>query len=177
MAVMLVMRPATSADRPAVHGMISARCDWLEGRGVPSWRASLDDLVSQCDNPGGDVWVLELDGSQVVGRTTVQAQGPPWGWTEQERAQPALYLTTSVTDPAFRDLRPGTLMAWWAVDRAESVGAGWVRRDCLVPELAKYYLTQGYELVCESEYGRHRLFMMARAAEWLDLTDAFTGRR
>jgi len=118
--------------------MIAARCDWLEDNGLLSWRPSLDDLVSQADNPCGDVWVLELDGSRLVGRTTLQEQGPPWGWTDAERA-----------------------------------GAGWVRRDCAFPELAKYYQSQGYELVREADRKGHRLFMMARKAERLDLTAAF----
>jgi hypothetical protein len=157
--------------------MISARCDWLEDRRLPSWRPHLDDLVSLTDNPCGDVWLLELDGDQIIGQTTVQPHAPPWGWTDQERAESALYMTTSVTDPAFRWLKPGTVMAWWAVARAAQVGAEWVRRDCLVPELAKYYLTQGYDLVREAEYKDHRLFMMARAAEQFDLADCLTGRR
>lgn len=174
---MLAMRLATRRDRSAVREMIVARCNWLEARCLPSWRPSLDDLVSQCDNPCGDVWLLELDGSRVVGRTTLQEHAPPWGWTDREKAEHALYLTTSLTHPEFRAMRPGTLMAWWAVDRAAAVETAWVRRDCLVPELARYYLTQGYDLVREAEHGRHRLFMMARAAERLDLTCAFRGMR
>lgn len=170
---MLVMRPATRADRPGVREMIAARCDWLEENGLPSWRPSLNDLVSQTDNPCGDVWVLELDGSRVVGRTTLQEQGPPWGWTDAERAERSLYLTTSVTDPEFRSMKPGTLMAHWAVDQAARAGAGWVRRDCAFPGLAKYYQSQGYDLIREAERGRHRLFMMARKAERLDLAAAF----
>jgi hypothetical protein len=173
---MSAMRPASVADSAAVRTMISARCDWLEELGLPSWRSALDDLVSQTGNPCGDVWVLELGCSRVIGRTTLPEHAPPWGWTDHERAEPALYMTTSVTDPAFRGIKPGTLMAWWAVCRAAQVGAGWVRRDCLVPELAKYYLTQGYDLVREAEHKNHRLFMMARAAEQLDLAVAFKGR-
>ena len=171
--VMLTMRAAAGTDKTAVEAMLSARCDWLEDRGLPSWRASLDDLVSQTENPCGDVWILEFDGSRVIGRTTLQEQGPPWGWTDAERAEPALYMTTSVTDPAFRGMKPGTMMAHWAVDRAAQSGAEWVRRDCAFPELAKYYLSQGYDLVREAERGRHRLFMMAREAEPLDLTAVF----
>jgi hypothetical protein len=177
MGVVLVMRPAASTDRTAVREMIGARCGWLESRGLPSWRLAVDDLVSQTDNPCGDVWVLEHDGSRVIGRTTLQVHAPPWGWTDQERAEPALYMTTSVTDQAFRGMKPGTLMAWWAVDRAAQAGARWVRRDCLVPELVQYYLTQRYDLVREAEHKGHRLFMMARAAERLDLADAFTGKQ
>lgn len=173
MGLMLVVRPAEAADRPAVQEMISARCAWMEERGMPSWRPRLDDLVSQCDNPYGDVWVLEQDGSRIIGRTTLQEQGPPWGWTDQEKAEPALYMTTSVTDPAFRDVKPGTLMAWWAVDRAAELGLAWVRRDCMFAELAKYYLTQGFDLVREADFKGHRLFMMAREAERLDLAELF----
>ncbi|HEY2579216.1 MAG TPA: GNAT family N-acetyltransferase [Streptosporangiaceae bacterium] len=172
-----MMRPAASTDRTAVREMIGARCDWLESRGLPSWRLALDDLVSQTDNPCGDVWVLELGEARVIGRTTLQEHAPPWGWTDQERAESALYMTTSVTDPAFRSMKPGTLMAWWAVDRAAHVGARWVRRDCFVPELARYYLTQEYDLVREAEHKSRRLFMMARAAERLDLARSLTGRR
>lgn len=38
--------------------MVEARCAWLEHRGLASWRGALDELVAQCDNPFGDVWVL-----------------------------------------------------------------------------------------------------------------------
>ncbi|WP_225878360.1 GNAT family N-acetyltransferase [Spongiactinospora rosea] len=138
---------------------------------MPSWRARLDDLVSHCDNRYGDVWVLEKDGQRIIGRTTLQEHGPPWGWTEQEKAEPSLYMSTSVTDPAFRAIKPGRLMAWWAVDRAAELGLTWVRRDCLLPELAKYYLTQGYDLVREADFKGHRLFMMAREAGRLDLSE------
>jgi hypothetical protein len=162
------MRLATARDVPAVADMIGARCGWMEERGLPSWRESLDDLAGQCENPCGDVWVLEKDGARIVGRTTVQEQGPPWGWTQAERAEPALYLNTTVTDPAFRKLKPGTLMAWWAVDRAAKVGAEWVRRDCLWPNLVRYYEGQGFTLLHEVERTKYRLYMLARRAERLD---------
>jgi hypothetical protein len=173
MGGMLVMRPATSADRQGVRSLIAARCGWLEANGMPSWRSSLDDLVAQTDNPCGDVWLL-ADGSRIIGRTTLQEDAPPpWGWTGAERAEHALYLTTSVTDPGFRAIKPGTLMASWAVDQAAQAGAGWVRRDCAFPGLARYYQSQGYDLVREVEHKGHRLYMMARQAERLDLADLF----
>jgi GNAT superfamily N-acetyltransferase len=164
MCLMLEMRPATSADQPAVTEMILARCAWMEERGLPSWRENAEDLAAQCVNPCDDVWLLVMDG-RVVGRTTLQEQAPPWGWTDAELAEPFLYLNTSVTDPAYRDMRLGTLMAWWAVDRAARQGARWVGRDCLWPQLARYYETQGFTLVREVERGRHRLHLLARRAE------------
>ncbi|GAA4986210.1 hypothetical protein GCM10023334_117410 [Nonomuraea thailandensis] len=138
-----VMRPATAADRPAVTRMIHARCQWMEERGLPSWRASVDELVGQCENPDGDVWILEGAEHGVAGQMVVQDQGPPWGWTDEERAEAALYLSGSITDPALRSRKPGTLMAWWAVDRAAQLGVQWVRRHCHFPQVASYNLTQG----------------------------------
>jgi hypothetical protein len=165
------MRPATAADRPAVLRMIQARCQWMEERGLPSWRASADDLADQCENPDGDVWILAGVEHGVVGQMVVQDQGPPWGWTEEERAEPALYLSGSITDPALREQRPGTLMAWWAVDRAAQLGVQWVRRHCHFPQVARYNLSQGFELVREEQRTHARLFMMARRAERLDMSE------
>jgi hypothetical protein len=168
---MFVMRVATSADRPQVARVVEARCDWMEQRGLPSWRGALDDLVAQCDNPDGDVWVLEDDERGVVGQVVVQEQGPPWGWTDEERRELALYLSGSITDPGFRARKPGTVMAWWAVDRAARLGVRWVRRHCHFEEVARYNQRQGFTLVREEQRTNARLFMMARLAERLDLSE------
>ncbi|WP_245642601.1 GNAT family N-acetyltransferase [Nonomuraea candida] len=165
-----VMRPATPADRPAVTRMIQARCQWMEERGLPSWRAGVDELAGQCENPDGDVWILEGTEHGVAGQMVVQDQGPPWGWTDEERAEPALYLSGSITDPVLRSRKPGTLMAWWAVDRAARLGVPWVRRHCHCAQVASYNLTQGFELVREEQRTHARLFMMARRAERLDMS-------
>lgn len=164
------MRLATSADRSQVARLVEARCDWMEQRGLPSWRGALDELAAQCGNPDGDVWVLDSDEHGVVGQMVVQDQGPPWGWTAEERAEPALYLSGSVTDPAVRARRPGTVMALWAVDRAARLGVTWVRRHCHSPEVARYNQTQGFTLVRTEQRTHARLFIMARRAERLDLT-------
>jgi hypothetical protein len=175
---MLEMRLATSADRPQVAEMARARCAWMEQSGLPSWRDALDDLVAQCDNLTGDVWVLDDDERGVVGQVVVQDEGPPWGWTDEERAEAALYLSGSITDPALRERRLGTLMAWWAVDRAARLEVPWVRRHCHFPGVARYNQTQGFVLVREEQRTHARLFMMARRAERLDLSQWFkTGIR
>lgn len=169
---MLRMRLARSDDAAQVARMVHARCSWMEERGLPSWRAAADDLAAQCDNPHGDVWVLEDPGRGVVGQMLVQFEGPPWGWTDAERAQPALYLSGAITDPALRDraVRPGTLMAWWAVDHAAWLGVPWVRRHCHVPAVARYNESQGFTLVRTQQRTNTRLYLMARAAERLDLS-------
>ncbi|WP_147425359.1 hypothetical protein [Bailinhaonella thermotolerans] len=53
--------------------------------------------------------------------------------------------------------------------RAARTGAGWVRRGCLAPSLMRYYAGQGFTLVREQPRGAHRLFLLARRAERIDL--------
>ena len=167
------MRLATSADRWQVARLVDARCAWMEERGLASWRDAVDDLVDQCDNPGGDVWVLVDEGFGVIGQMLVQDAGPPWGWTDAERGELALYLSGSITDPGFRARKPGSVMAWWAVDRAARLGVPWVRRHCHFEGVARYNLSQGFMLVREEQRTNARLFMMARRAERLDLSSLF----
>lgn len=116
---MFTMRPATTADTPGVAAMIRARCDWQEAHGWESWRDLVDDLAGQAGD--GTVWVL-VDGERIVGCTTVMTQAPPKDWTPEEAAEESLYLFTTVTDPAYRKHKPGTLIALWAVDRAARQG-------------------------------------------------------
>jgi len=158
------MRLARLSDKTGVARVVDARCDWLEARGLPSWRGAKDDLVTQCDNPEGDVWVLDDEASGVIGQTVLQRQGPPFGWTEAERAEPALYLSGSITDPAAKPVRPGSLMAWWAVDLAAREGVPWVRRHAQVSQVAAYDQAQGFSLVREEQRTHARLWMLARKA-------------
>jgi hypothetical protein len=167
------MRLARPSDKVAVARVVDARCGWMEARGLPSWRSATDDLVAQCDNPEGDVWVLDDEAGGVIGQTVIQRQGPPWGWTEAERAESALYLSGSVTDPAAKVLRPGSLMAWWTVDLAARQGVPWVRRHAQFPQVAAYDQTQGFDLVREEQRTHARLYMLARKAERLDLSPWF----
>jgi hypothetical protein len=167
------MRLAQPSDKAAVARVVGARCDWMEARGLPSWRGAADDLVAQCDNPDDDVWVLDDADAGVIGQTVVQEAGPPFGWTDAERAESALYLSGSVTDPAAKALRPGSLIAWWAVDLAARQGVPWVRRHAQVPQVAAYDQTQGFGLVREEQRTHARLWMLARKAERLDLSQWF----
>ena len=160
------MRPAVNADAAGVASMITARCAWLEEWGLESWRESIDDLSAQAGS--GFMWVLEA-GKRIVACTTVMTQAPPKDWTPQEAEEPSLYLFTTVTDPAYREHRPGTSIALWAVDQAARQGRRWVRRGCFSPELVKYYQTQGFALVKEQDRSAGRLYLLARRAERLDL--------
>lgn len=171
---MFAMRPATAADIPAVEALVLARSAWLEDRGLPSWRENAADLAGQAENPDGDVWLLANDNGRIVGCTTIQDQTPPWGWTDEELAEPSHYLYSSVTDPAYREYKPGTTMALWAVDHAAAEGKTWVRRACNFPELVTYNESQGFTLVHEVQRTHRRFYLMARRADAIpDLNEQF----
>ncbi|MEV0521825.1 GNAT family N-acetyltransferase [Streptomyces sp. NPDC050439] len=165
---MYIVRPATTVDIPAVRTLVLARSAWLEERQMPSWRASADAVAGQAENPDGSMWLLtEETSGRVIGCTTIQQETPPWGWTEQELAEPASYLYTTVTDPADRAQRPGTLLALWAVNRASREGHAWVRRGCMFPSLVRYYETQGFALIHQVQRTHHLVYLLARKAERL----------
>ncbi|GAB2515273.1 GNAT family N-acetyltransferase [Nocardiopsis aegyptia] len=163
---MFTMRLAAESDAPGVASMINARCAWMEQRGLESWREDVDDLAGQAG--GGSMWVLQTQG-RIVGCTTVMTEAPPKDWTPEEAAEPALYLFTTITDPAYREHKPGTLIALWAVDRAARMDRAWVRRGCFFPKLVEYYETQGFSLVKEQDRSAGHLYLLARRAERLDL--------
>lgn len=162
---MFVIRPAAPDDVEPMAALIRARCAWMEERGIPSWRDNADELASFAANSGGDVWTLATDRGQVVGMTTLQHQGPPWGWTPEENDEPAYHLTTTVTDPAFRKHKPGTLIALWAVDKAARDGLLWVRRGCHFQGLVRYYECQGFAVVHPAAAETKETYCMARKAE------------
>ncbi|WP_398695014.1 GNAT family N-acetyltransferase [Streptomonospora wellingtoniae] len=161
------MRPATGGDVSGVAAMIRARCDWMEERGIPSWRESVEDLAGQAAR--GAMWVLGDGGGRTVGCTTVLPRAPARDWTAAEAAEPSLYLFSTATDPAYREYGPGALIALWAVDRAARSGRCWVRRGCYAPALARYYERQGFTLVRQESREELRLYLLARRAEPLDL--------
>ncbi|KAA6212084.1 GNAT family N-acetyltransferase [Streptomyces albofaciens JCM 4342] len=173
---MFAMRPAASVDTPAIAAVINSRSTWLEERDMPTWRDSADNLAAQAGNSHGAMWVLEdHNNSRIIGCTTVQEQTPPWGWTPEELAEPVYYLFTTVTDPAHREVKPGTLIALWGVDHAARRGKEWVRRGCMFPGLVRYYETQGFTLLHEVQRTHHRVCLMARRAERLpELETLFT---
>jgi hypothetical protein len=173
------MRLAEPVDRAGVTAMARARCAWMDERGLPAWWDAIDGMAEQCRNHHGDVWVLDDPELGIIGQVLVQRQGPPFGWTEDERGQDALYLSGSITRPDVARPgapRPGALMAWWAVDRAARTGVPFVRRHCQDERVAEYNRTrQGFALVRRERRTHAELFMMERAAELLYLAPWLRG--
>ena len=49
---MVAMRRARPDGLSAVAAVIAARSEWMERRGLPSWREAFDDLAGQAGWPG-----------------------------------------------------------------------------------------------------------------------------
>jgi hypothetical protein len=176
MPPVFAMRPATSDDQDGIAQVVRARSTWLEERDLPSWREAAESIAGQAADPHFPVWVLVEDGDRVVGCMSLFEQTPPLGWTEEEQAESTYFLATSCTDPAYQWARPGTLMAWWAVDKAAQEGRAWARRGCTHEGLVRHNLAQGFHLVRTLEREGMELRLMARRAETVpQLADLFAG--
>ncbi len=145
----MLMRLATAGDVPAIRDVILARSAWLEDRGWPAWRAEADSLAQQADHtPTTDssMWVLGDDG-RIVGCTTVQTSAPPWGWIDQEFAEPASYLYTTCTDQTYETIRPTRRsdQARSSPDGPSTTRPGWVAAGsvAVVPSPAWSTTTSG----------------------------------
>ncbi|MEU9554396.1 GNAT family N-acetyltransferase [Streptomyces fumanus] len=148
---MFEVRKATEEDTPAVVRVIRARAGWMRHRGLEDWDGwwhSADAMAARATRPQAPARLLVHRSGVVVGCTTLSATAPDEEWTAAERDQPARYLSTTCTDPAWRRYRPGAVLAAWALDETAAAGAAWLRRSCADDRLMRYYRdAQGFALV------------------------------
>ncbi|MFG1925251.1 GNAT family N-acetyltransferase [Cryptosporangium sp. NPDC048952] len=172
-------REATADDVPQLTAMIRARGEWMTARNIrggEGWSRRADSLARQAADPTFPVWVL-VDGNRVVGCTSFYDAVPAWLWTDEaDRAEPSIFLATSVTDPDYAGRRLACLMAWSALDLADRRGQKWVRRGTGPdPGLVRYYSeVQRFDLVRTGDfhgdtgYGlQRRAARQPHLAEWL----------
>lgn len=167
---MFLMRPATGADTSALTTVIRSRAEWMRDRDMEGWDGWYEraaSLAGQASDPTFPVWVLtHEDTGQVIGCTSLFEETPQWGWTDAERAEPALFLATTCTDPAWRAHQPGALIAWWSLGHAARNGREWVRRGCGFEGLVRYYRdVQGFDLIHTVERHGYPAYLLARKAE------------
>lgn len=136
------MRPAGTADIGPIAAMIRTRAAWMTEHGIhggPDWADHADTLAAQAAAPGIPVWVLTRD-ERVVGCTTLLDECPVFLYTDAERAEPAIFLASTVTHPDYAGQGLGSLIAWWSLDLAHHCGYAHVRRGTgPVPGLIRYY--------------------------------------
>lgn len=174
---MYVIRPGEPGDRDQLVALVRRRAEWMRDRGFRRWEGlarSADALADQLSEPDWPVWVItETDGT-LLGCTTATDDTPPLGWTDQERAEPATFLVSTVTDPTRAGRGVGMVIAFWALDHAARQGHQWVRRGVLTDHqgansgLIRYYRRQGWRVVRTITHPRRSdvtVWSLARPAE------------
>ncbi|MDQ3402794.1 MAG: hypothetical protein M3548_05310 [Actinomycetota bacterium] len=99
--------------------LVSHRAAWMRDCGFRRGEGlahSADALAGQLAEPDWPVWVLADSDGTLLGCTTATDDTSPLGWTEQERAEPATFLVSTVTDPARVGDGVGMVIAFWALD-------------------------------------------------------------
>lgn len=164
------MRPANSGDVDQITALVRARALWLRDRGDANWQDFHDHAevyAAQAADPDVPVWALARDDGRVLGITSLYTECPPFLFTEEERAEPSIFLATTVTDPEFAGQRLGCLIAWWVLDHAYRNGRTWVRRGTgPYPGLVRYYTdVQGWTLLRTVERKGMTAYGFQRRAE------------
>jgi len=167
---MYAMRPATAADTDSIAALIRARAQWLRDRGDAGWQNFHDHAAvyaAQAADPDVPVWALTGADDRVLGITSLYTECPPFLFTEDELAEPSIFLATTVTDPAYAGQRLGCLIAWWTLDHAHHTGRTWVRRGTgPYPGLVRYYTdVQGWNLLRTVERKGTTVYGFQRRAE------------
>jgi ribosomal protein S18 acetylase RimI-like enzyme len=91
-------------------------------------------------------WQLRLGSRRAAATIAINRWAKPELWTEQERAEPALYAHKVTVDRAYSGEGLGAELLDWAGTKAADEGADWLRVDVWTTNerLQHYYLRQGF---------------------------------
>ncbi|NUS72127.1 MAG: GNAT family N-acetyltransferase [Corynebacteriales bacterium] len=167
---MYYMRPSVLADREDLTNILRARSAWMRDKGLSGWEGwgeRAESIAGQAGDPISPTWTMLNQDRKIVGSTSLFEESPAWCWSEEERAEPAFFLATTYTDPAYAGQKIGSLIAWWALDYAARNGKIWVRRGTgPYPKLVRYYEdVQGWAVVRTVERQGVTAYALARRAE------------
>ena len=127
--------------------------NWLAARGIDQWSEPWpsDDLMVDGmlrNIQAGETFIV-WDDDKPAATITINRWAKPELWTEQERAEPALYAHKVTVDRAYRGEGLGAELLDWAGTKAADEGADWLRVDVWTTNerLQHYYLRQGFTYV------------------------------
>lgn len=152
-----LFRRARPSDFGTVAGLLKLRIDWLRSRGSVQWSTrdplpAAEDAVS-----AGLAWLLFIDG-RAVGTLTMTTIGDPAFWSDEERAQPALYLSKIATDPGRAGEGIGEMLVDAAALYGQRAGIPTLRWDVWRTNeaLQSYYRDLGSQHLRTADvHGRH----------------------
>jgi GNAT superfamily N-acetyltransferase len=140
----VAIRPATLGDLPAVSDILQEAAQWLEGRGMPLWKASElapDRIAREVES---EAFVLaEVDGAAAA--TMMFLLADPDFWPDVPPDESAFIHRLAVR----RRYAGGPLssaMLDWAVEQTRKLGRQYLRLDCVAdrPKLRAIYERYGF---------------------------------
>lgn len=169
----MIIEPAKEGDLLEIVAMRDEASAWLAKRGVDQWSQPWPDYKSMLARilnsiRAGETWMVRDPGGTNAATVALDEHADPRLWTEDERAEPALYLHRLIVRRQWAGL--GQKVLDWACQRADALGKLWVRIDVWTENkpLHNYYLRQGFLPVRTlrlSDYPSGALFQRSTSQE------------
>lgn len=142
--------------------------NWLRSAGIEQWTVSSTGERNIRESiQAGTTYVVTTGAGHIVASLTLD--GPDLDfWTPVEAAKPALYLYKFMIRSDRRGSGLGDALLDWCCDRADMVGALWLRCDCWRSntQLHEFYLKRGfYQVDVREAPGRKSGALFERPAE------------
>jgi ribosomal protein S18 acetylase RimI-like enzyme len=145
---------ATADDLDTLVAFRDQAAAWLASKGIDQWqeRWPSEDLMAEgmlANTEAGETFIVWDDDHIPAATITINHHAKPELWTEQERAEHALYAHKVTVDRAYGGHGLGAELLDWAGTRAADEGADWLRVDVWTTNerLQHYYLKQGFTYV------------------------------
>lgn len=162
------IRYARPADVEHVIRLRAHAENWLRTAGIEQWTVSATGERNIREAiQAGTTYVVTTGAGDIVASLTLGTADLDF-WTPAEAAQPALYLYKFMIRSDRRGGGLGDALLDWCCDRADMVGALWLRCDCWRSntKLHDFYLRRGFRQVDVREApGRKSGALFERPAE------------
>ncbi|MFF0186929.1 GNAT family N-acetyltransferase [Streptomyces sp. NPDC005244] len=141
----MIIAPAEPHDVTNLLAFREEAAAWLRGLGSDQWSRPYpaDKLLATIE--AGTVFMLR-DGHTTAGTVTLTADAEEGLWTQDELAEPALFVNKLTISREYAGQDLGGRLLSWAGDRAYRAGARWLRLDAWSTNegLQQYYLARGF---------------------------------
>src|SRR4029450_2597298 len=141
---------ATPDDLATLVAFRDKAAAWLADRGIDQWQEPwpTEDLMVEGmlrNIEAGETFIV-WDEDTAAATIAINRWAKPELWTEQERAEPALYAHKVTVDRAYSGEGLGAERLDWAGTKAADEGADWLRVDVWTTNerLQHYYLRHGF---------------------------------
>ncbi|MFZ3475861.1 GNAT family N-acetyltransferase [Streptomyces sp. 4.24] len=142
----LAIRPAAESEVDTVVALWGQAAAWLNSQGIDQWQYPPREERITANIAAGECYLVE-DAGVAVATITIDRFADPDFWSEEEAAEPALYVHRMAVRRDVSGSELGSAMLDWASEQAKSQGLKWLRLDAWRDNggLHAYYDSRGFE--------------------------------